>query len=70
MSIDENDDLVVPEVDGFWISTQLTNRSSTDAVKLGPPEAFRDEGVFSLLFGFRKNTKRRVLHSLRETFTQ
>ena len=38
-----HDDLVVPDVDGFWISIQLSNGSFTDVVKLGPPEPFLDE---------------------------
>ena len=37
------DDLVIPDVDGFWISTQLRNGSFTDPVKLGPPEPFLGE---------------------------
>lgn len=37
------DDLVVPDIDGFWISTQLHNGSFTDPIKLGPPEPFLDE---------------------------
>ena len=40
---DGRDDLLVPDVDGFWISIQLSDGSFTDAVKLGPPEPFRDE---------------------------
>lgn len=34
------DDIVVPDVDGFWIATQLNDGSFTDPVKLGPPEPF------------------------------
>ena len=37
------DDLVLPDSDGFWISTQLNNGSFTDPVKLGPPEPFLDK---------------------------
>ena len=37
------DDLVIPDVNGFWISTQLRNGSFTDPVKLGPPEPFLGE---------------------------
>ena len=37
------DDLVIPDVDGFWISTQLGNGSFTDPIKLGPPEPFLGE---------------------------
>ena len=149
---DGRDDLVLPDIDGFWISTQVSNGSFTDVVKLGPPEPFldvpamwegrsyremglsaatipvylsrvhefdynqdgrsdlvfwnedrfdvylqdergqfgpaaetfttdvpfdsdgtysrasdfNDEGMFSLLFGFNENTRRTVLHSLRD----
>ena len=37
------DDLVVPDIDGFWITTQLNNGSFIDPIKLGPPEPFLDE---------------------------
>jgi len=43
---DGRDDLVLPDVDGFWISTQLRDGSFTEAVKLGPPEPFRDKTAF------------------------
>ena len=36
------DDLLVPDLDGFWIATQLNNGSFTDPIKLGPPEPFLD----------------------------
>jgi len=36
------DDLVLPDVDGFWISIQKSDGSFTDVVKLGPPEPFQD----------------------------
>ena len=42
---DGRDDLLVPDVDGFWISTQLRDGSFTDAVKLGPPEPFLDKNL-------------------------
>ncbi len=146
------DDLVVPDIDGFWIATQLPDGSFTAPIKLGPPDPFlnkialddsrsyrevgitaltvhwylsrlhqmdynqdgrvdlvfwnvdhfdvyrqdtrgmfsteadtftvdipfdtdgaysiafdfKDENMFSLIFGFRKNTKRRVLHTFRD----
>ncbi len=47
---DGRDDLVVPDVDGFWVSTQRSDGSFTEAVKLGPPEPFRDELVGGLDF--------------------
>ena len=34
------DDLIVPDIDGFWIATQLSDGSFTDPIKLGPPEPF------------------------------
>ena len=37
------DDLVVPDIDGFWIATQLDNGSFADPIKLGPPDPFLDE---------------------------
>ena len=37
------DDLVVPDIDGFWIATQLRDGSFTDPIKLGPPEPFLDK---------------------------
>ncbi len=45
---DGRDDLVMPAVDGFWISTQSSDGSFTDPVKLGPPEPLRDR------LGFRE----------------
>ena len=36
------DDLVVPDIDGFWIATQLCDGSFTDPIKLGPPDPFLD----------------------------
>ncbi|MCY3742262.1 MAG: VCBS repeat-containing protein [Candidatus Poribacteria bacterium] len=37
------DDLVVPDIDGFWIATQLRDGSFTNPIKLGPPDPFLDE---------------------------
>ena len=34
------DDLVVPDIDGFWIATQLRDGSFTAPIKLGPPDPF------------------------------
>ena len=45
---DGRDDVVIPDVDGFWVSTQLADGSFAEAVKLGPPEPFRDERVGNL----------------------
>lgn len=40
---DDLDDLVIPSVDGFWVSIQSIDGSFTEPVKLGPPEPFLDE---------------------------
>lgn len=40
---DDRDDFVLPNIDGFWISTQLDNGLFTDPIKLGPPDPFLDE---------------------------
>jgi len=40
---DGRDDLILPDVDGFWVSIQESDGSFTDPVRLGPPEPFRDE---------------------------
>ncbi len=43
VNLDGLDDLLVPDIDGFWISIQMSDGSFTDAVKLGPPEPYLDE---------------------------
>lgn len=43
---DGRDDFLVPDVDGFWVSTQRADGSFVDAVKLGPPEPFRDATAY------------------------
>jgi|TARA_Y100000031_G_scaffold156410_1_gene210839 hypothetical protein len=43
---DGRDDLVVPDVDGFWISTQRSDGSFSGPLKPGPPEPFLDEIAF------------------------
>ena len=40
---DSLDDLVVPDVDGFWIATQLENGGFTEPIKIGPPDPFLDD---------------------------
>ena len=40
---DGRDDLLLPDLDGFWVSIQMSDGSFTDAVKLGPPEPFLNE---------------------------
>ena len=37
------DDLIVPDIDGFWIATQLQDGAFTDPIKLGPPDPFLDK---------------------------
>ena len=37
------DDLVVPDIDGFWVATQLSDGSFTDPIKLGPSDPFLDK---------------------------
>ena len=48
---DGRDDLVMPAVDGFWVSIQRSDGSFADVVKLGPPEPFRHEPVGRLDVG-------------------
>ena len=40
---DSLDDLIVPDIDGFWIATQSRDGSFTDPIKLGPPDPFLNE---------------------------
>lgn len=40
---DSLDDLVVPDIDGFWIATQSRDGSFTNPIKLGPPDPFLDK---------------------------
>lgn len=39
---DGRDDLVLPDTDGFWISTQAPGGTFAEPVKLGPPEPYLD----------------------------
>ena len=50
---DDLDDLVLPDLDGFWIATQLRNGSFTDPIKLGPPEPFLDKIALDDTRGYR-----------------
>ena len=43
---DGRDDLLVPDVDGFWIALQSRDGSFAPVVKLGPAEPFRDATAF------------------------
>jgi hypothetical protein len=38
---DERDDLVVPDVDGFWVFIQMSDGAFADPVKIGPPTDMR-----------------------------
>lgn len=40
---DGNEDIVIPDFDGFWISTQLDNGSFRKPIKLGAKEPFLDK---------------------------
>ncbi len=42
LNSDGLDDLVMPDIDGFWIATQLGDGSFTTPIKLGPPDPFLD----------------------------
>ena len=43
VNLDGLDDLLVPDIDGFWVATQMNDGAFTDPIKLGPPEPFLDE---------------------------
>ena len=43
VNLDGLDDVVMPDIDGFWVATQVGDGSFTDPIKLGPPEPFLDE---------------------------
>lgn len=43
VNLDGLDDVVMPDIDGFWVATQMSNGSFTDPIKLGLPEPFLDE---------------------------
>lgn len=48
---DGRDDLVMPALEGFWISTQTSDGAFSEAVQLGPAEPFRDASVGTLGHG-------------------
>ena len=48
------DDLVVPDIDGFWIAIQLRDGSFTDPIKLGPPDPFLDKIALDHAHSYRK----------------
>ncbi len=37
LNADDRDDLVVPDVDGFWVFIQMSDGAFADPVKIGPP---------------------------------
>ncbi len=51
---DGKDDLVMPDLDGFWIATQLSDGSFTDATKYGPPEPFLDATILDQPGSYRE----------------
>ncbi len=40
---DGRDDLVLPNIDGFWIATQMDSGVFSEPIKVGPPDPFLDE---------------------------
>ena len=48
------DDFVVPDIDGFWVATQLCDGSFTDPIKLGPPDPFLDKIALDNAHSYRK----------------
>ena len=51
---DNLDDLVVPDINGFWIATQLRDGSFTDPIKLGPPDPFLDKIALDHTHSYRE----------------
>ena len=48
------DDLVVPDIDGFWIATQLRDGLFTNPIKLGPPDPFLDKIALDHTHSYRE----------------
>ena len=46
LNSDGRDEFLVPDVDGFRVATQRADGSFVDAVRLGPPEPFRDATAY------------------------
>lgn len=40
---DGRDDIIIPDLDGFWIATQLKNGSFSKPIKIGPTEPFLEK---------------------------
>ena len=53
-NLDGLDDLVVPDIDGFWVATQLRDGSFTDPIKLGPPDPFLDKTALDHTHSYRE----------------
>ena len=45
---DGHDDVIIPDVDGFWISVQESDGSFTQATRFGPPEPFAEHPIGNL----------------------
>ena len=54
VNLDGLDDVVMPDIDGFWVATQMGDGSFTDPIKLGPPEPFLDEIAFDDTRSYRE----------------
>lgn len=54
VNYDGLDDLVVPDIDGFWIATQLPDGSFTDPMKFGPPDPFLDKIALDHTHNYRE----------------
>lgn len=48
------DDLVVPDIDGFWIATQLPDGSFSAPMKFGPPDPFLDKIALDHTHNYRE----------------
>ena len=48
------DDLIVPDIDGFWISVQLRDGSFTTPIKHGPPDPFLDQIALDHTHSYRE----------------
>lgn len=46
LNADKRDDLVVPDVDGFWVFIQMEGCTFADPVKIGP--SFERPGIYVL----------------------
>ena len=51
---DNLDDLIVPDINGFWIATQLRDGSFNDPIKLGPPDPFLNETALDHTHSYRE----------------